>query len=268
MIHGHAIFADPSRWMMALAVFTIGLWAFLSPDYFWGLKPYIKCSARKLSPDERDRLERTMMARQAAEGVSKAFGRWLGLFGIAIAALTLVPAVPIVVPYALFSLAIAATMLLGYLQFQRATVRRVAPLLRRSALRALPPGAIVAMVCCFVATLSFAIYPALRVGAIVAALVTLVLGVIAWRIAGAPALLLGVDPQVEYAVDERVRAGRATSIAYLACAPAFVFVVLSTRSVPPQDYLHAMAVQLVVMAAFIGAGILAVLSVRRRIRVA
>ena len=124
------------------------------------------------------------------------------------------------------------------------------------------------MICCFVTTLTLAIYPPLRVGAIVGAVVTLVLGVIAWRIAGAPALLLGVDPQAEYAVDERVRAGRATSIALLACAQALVFVVLSTRSVPPQYSLHAVAAQSIVIVAFFVALVLAAIPLRRTISVA
>jgi hypothetical protein len=268
MIQAHALFGDATRTMMALAVFVVGLWALISPDYFWGIRQYFKCSEGKLSPQERERLERTMAARQNAEGVPESYGRWLGVFGIAVAAFTFVYPVPFVVPYGLLCLAIAVLTILGYLQFRRATDRRVAPLLPRSALSALPLPAIVAMICCFVTTLTLAIYPPLRVGAIVGAVVTLVLGVIAWRIASAPALLLGIDPQAEYAVDERVRAGRATSIALLACAPAMVFVVLSTRSVPPQYSLHAVAAQSIVIVAFFVALVLAAIPLRRTISVA
>jgi hypothetical protein len=268
MINGYAPFADHARMLMAFSIFVVGLWALITPDYFWGIRPYFKCSTGKLSSEERERLERTMAARQNAEGIPEAYGRWLGVFGIAVAVFTFVYPVPFVVPYGLFCLAVAVLTLLGYLQFRRATDRRVAPLLPRSALSALPLPSIVAITCCFAATLTLAIYPPLRLGAVVGAVVTLMLGIIAWRIAGAPALLLGADPQAEYAVDERVRAGRATSVAVLACAPAMVFVMLSTRSVPPQYSLHAVAAQSIVIVAFFVALILAAIPLRRTISVA
>ncbi|MGC1380882.1 MAG: hypothetical protein WA814_07645, partial [Candidatus Baltobacteraceae bacterium] len=94
---------------------------------------------------------------------------------------------------------------------------------------------------------------------------TLVLGAIAWRIAGAPALLLGDDPQIEYAVDERVRASRATSIALLACAPALVFAAMATH---PPHAVYADAAWWIIVAAFIVTGVQAVLPLRRRLRIA
>lgn len=268
MINGYTTAEDHARLFMAFAVLVTGVWALITPDYFWGIRSYFKCAARKLSAQERERLERTLQARQNAEGVPEASGRWLGVFGIVVAVVTVIFRVPFVVPYALFCLAVALVTLMGYLQFRRATDRRVAPLLRRSALSALPLPAIVAMIGCFAATLSLAIYPPLRFGAIVGALVIFVLGAIAWRIAGAPALLLGVDPQAEYAVDEHVRAGRATGIAVLACAPAMVFVMLSTHSVPAEAYIHAVAAQSIVIVGFFVALILAAIPLRRRVRVA
>ncbi len=261
----YATLADPARLVMAAAVFVAGLWAFLSPDYFWGVTQYCKCAAYDLSADQRERLSRALIARQDAEGISRRYGRWFGLCGIAIAALTLIPAVPFIVPYVVFSLGMACMKLLGYLQFRRATDRRVAPLVRRSPLVALPPGAIAAMFFCFAATLTFALYPPLRLGAIAGALATLVLGAIAWRIAGAPALLLGDDPQVEYVIDERVRTGRATSIALLACAPALVFAAMATRVGGAQD-LYAQVAWWVIVGAFIIAAIEAVRPLRRRMR--
>ncbi|MGC1381257.1 MAG: hypothetical protein WA814_09595, partial [Candidatus Baltobacteraceae bacterium] len=171
----HTLLGDPARLVMAGAVFVVGLWAFLSPGYFWGVAQYVKCSTGDLSPDQRERLQRVLIARQDAEGISRTYGRWFGLCGMAIAALALFPALPFIVPYTLFSLGVASIMLLAYLQFQRASERRVAPLVRRSPLGALPPAAIAAMACCFLATLSFALSPPLRLGAIVGALATLVL---------------------------------------------------------------------------------------------
>ena len=47
--------------------------------------------------------------------------------------------------------------------------------------------------------------------------------------AGAPAVLFGTDPQVEYAVDKRVRFCRATGLITLACAPPTVFAAFAWR---------------------------------------
>ncbi len=58
------------------------------------------------------------------------------------------------------------------------------------------------------------------------------LAFMAWRVAVAPAILIGSDPQWEYAVDERVRIGRARSIANLACAQGFVLIVLAQPTLP------------------------------------
>ncbi|MGA7093642.1 MAG: hypothetical protein WBX23_06345, partial [Candidatus Cybelea sp.] len=63
-------------------------------------------------------------------------------------------------------------------------------------------------------------------------------------------------------------AGRATGIAVLACAPAMVFVMLSTHSVPAEAYIHAVAAQSIVIVGFFVALILAAIPLRRRVRVA
>jgi hypothetical protein len=178
----------------------------------------------QLTPPERDRLNRVLDARREAEDIPEAYGRYLGVAIMAFGALALVPAVPLILPYALFCLALAGSTLLAYLRFRRATQRRVAPLVRRSALRVLSPVPIATVICGFVATLSVAAYPPQRLSAIIALTAIAVLGFVAWRIAEAPALLLGEDPQWEYAVDEHLRICRARQAPFFACATAFVVV--------------------------------------------
>ena len=235
MLDAHAAHAElVTRWAMAVAMVVSGLAAFAWPRCFANVAGYYTRWAAKLPPGEQERLGRVVAAREEAEGISAAYGRLLGVAAIALAGLEAVRALPPILPYALFCLSVAAVTLLAYLQFRRAVERRVAPLVRRSPFAALPAVSIAAIAASFLAMLALAAYPPERTGALIVAASTLLLGVVAWRIAKAPALLLGVDPQLEYALDERVRIGRARSIANLACAPAFVAIALASSSLPAQ----------------------------------
>jgi hypothetical protein len=235
MLDAHAAHAEVvTRWAMAVAMVGAGVAAFAWPRCFAGVAGYFTRWAAKMPPDEQERLTRVVDAREAAEGISANFGRVLGAGAVLLATLEAVRSLPPILPYALFCLAVAAITLLAYLQFRRAVERRVAPLVRRSPFTALPVALIVAVALSFLASLALAAYPPERFGALAVAASTLLLGVIAWRIAMAPALLLGIDPRLEYAVDERVRIGRARSIANLACAPAFVVIALAAPTLPAQ----------------------------------
>lgn len=236
---------------MAVAMVVAGLAAFVWPRCFAGVAGYFTRWAAKMPAEERERVSRVVEAREEAEGISANYGRLLGVVAIVLAALEAVWAVPFIVPYALFCLAVATVTVLAYLQFRRAVERRVAPLVRRSPFTAFPPVLIVAVACSFIVSLGLATYPPERWGALAVAASTLLLGIIAWRIANAPALLLGIDPQLEYAIDERVRIGRARNIANLACAPAFVAVVLVSASLPAQYATFGSIAMVVVAAAFV-----------------
>ena len=175
---------------------------------------------------------------------------------------------PFIVPYALICLVLSATALRAYLQFHRATEQRVAPLVRRSPFTALPPLLIVAMLCSFFAASAFALYPPERIGASVTAVAMLILGAVAWRIANASALLLGIDPECEYAVDERVRVGRARNAAFLACAVGFVFIALAQVSLSPLYEAFGEVAYYVSIVAFVGTMAAYFLPLRARLRVA
>ena len=222
-------------------------------------RPYFKCVGRLALP-ERGRIDRVLDARDDAEDIPAAYGRYLALAVLGLGLLELLPAVPPVLPYALMCLVMAGFTLLAYLRFRRATDRRVAPLVRRSPVHVLSPFGIAAMACSFVAVLAVAAYPPQRLEALVGAVAMAVLVWVAWRIAQAPALLLGDDPQWEYAVDERIRVCRARNVTVLVCATGALVVAFA------QPY--ASAVFYPVYAAFAVAGATYAHSVMQSIRTA
>jgi len=255
---------DPQFAHFAARVFTAavigGFGAFLwARPCYASPRPYFKCVGR-LAPPERDRIDRVLDARDDAEDVPVAYGRYLAVAVVALGLLELVPAVPPVLPYALMCLVMAGFTLLAYFRFRRATDRRIAPLVRRSPIQVLSPFTIAAIACSFVAVFAVAAYPPQRPGALVGAVAMALLVWVAWRIAQAPALLLGDDPQWEYVVDERVRVCRARNVAVLVCATGAVVVGFA------QPY--AAAVFYPVYAAFAVAGVTYAYSVMRSIRAA
>ncbi|MGA8574401.1 MAG: hypothetical protein WB609_01780 [Candidatus Cybelea sp.] len=263
----HAAHAEiVTRWSMAIAMVLAGLGAFAWPRCFAGVAGYFTRWSAALPAPERERLSRVVKAREDVEGISSVYGRYLGVVAILLAGLEGVRSIPFVVPYALFCLAAAAVALVAYLQFRRATQRRIAPLVRRSPFTALPPLVIAAMACSFVASLGLAAYPPERLGALVVAASTILLAFVAWRVAVAPAILVGEDPKWEYAVDERVRIGRARNVANLACAPGFVAIIL-TQPTLPQQYAFLGSIALVAVSfAFVVSLAASLIPLRRQIR--
>lgn len=256
------------RMFLAFAIAATSIAAIIWPDYFFGVMGFFCRAARRLARSEKERLERALIARQDAEGVSsRANGGYFAVAGLAAAALEFLPGMPVAVPYALFCLALAFAMFFAYLQFRRATERRFAPLVRRSVLAALPLPVIVAMGCCFVGELTFATYPRERLGATVIALATAILATTAWRLAVAPALLLGADPQVEYVIDERLRKGRALSIALLACGVGMLVVSFGSSHIP-DEYSYLYIAELLVSYAALVPGVSCLLVLRQRIALA
>jgi hypothetical protein len=216
------------RIAMAVALTAIAIASFVWPNCFFGVPGILAGAKRSLSPSQLERLRAAISARRDAEGISqRGYGRLFTVMCLAAAAAEFVPPIPFFLPYALVCLAIALVTYLAYIQFRRALDRRVAPLERRSVFAALPVWSILAMLGALVASLTLAADPELRAGALLVAAATLLLGFTAWRIAVAPSLLLGEDPQVEYAVDRRMREGRATGTAVLACGPIVLFAAFA-----------------------------------------
>jgi len=215
---------------MAVALAIMGAASFLWPNCFFGVPGVIGSAKRSLSASQLERLRAAIASRREAEGITqRAYGRIFTALCLIAAALELLRPVPFFLPYALICLAAAFITYLAYAQFRRAVDRRVAPLERRSVLDALPLWSILATLCALSAALLLAVLPELRAGALIVAAATLLLGITAWRIATTPSLLLGRDPQVEYALDRRLREARATGTAVLACGPIVIFAAFAAN---------------------------------------
>jgi hypothetical protein len=226
MTFAHLPHDQLARVSTAIALVALGTVQLLSPGCFESIRRYFRGAWAGLSSEQSERLKSVIEARARAEGAGGS-ARYAGLFTITMGLIGLSPAIPYVMPYAASCLAMAYATWAAYRKFRRATELRFAPLVRRTPFEALPPVAIVSVALCLIGTAAFASVPQFRIAAALVVVSMIVLITIAWRIAVAPAVLFGTDPQVEYAVDRRVRFCRATSLITLACAPAAVFAELA-----------------------------------------
>ncbi len=248
---------------------TLGLLGFLeitAPSCFGSIRFYFRGSRTGLGSEQRDRLNRVLDARADAEGTD-VYTRYAGGFTLAMAVVALLPSIPYVLPYAASCAGLAIGVLLAYLHFRRTTERRVAALAQRSPWSSLPPLVLLCAAVCIVASASLVVYPQYRIAAIAAALCAAGLCAIAWRVAVAPAMLFGDDPQLEYVVDEHVRFCRSTGLVALACAPPTVLVMFAwaeVQAVPP----FMQALTIAVVAAFAIVMIFSLNPTRKRIMVA
>lgn len=256
-----------ARIVTAAALVFVGAFQINRPGCFWGLSMYFRGARAAFRPEQRERLAHVLAERREAEGDTDRYSRWVGALTLLIAPLALLPAVPYVLPYSLSCLAMAAAVLLSYLRFRRATERRVAPLVRRSPWAALPPLAIAATAICIAGAAAFAAYPQFRFGAVIVILSAIALLAISWRVAVAPAILFGEDPQLEYLVDEHLRFCRTTNLVVLACAPPTVMVALAAATLPSTAHYFA-DVSIAVWAAFVTAMLLSLNPIRKRITLA
>jgi hypothetical protein len=245
MTFAHITHDQLARDWSAITLAALGIVQLRSPGCFESIWMYFRGAWTGLSNEQSDRLKSVIEARARAEGAGGS-ARYAGLFTIAMGLLGLWPAIPYVMPYAASCLAMACVTWMAYRRFRRATEVRFAPLVRRTPLESLPPVTIVAVALCAFGTAAFASVPQFRIAAVVVVVSMTVLVAIAWRIAVAPAILFGSDPQVEYAVDKRVRFCRATSLVTLACAPPTVFAALAWAQLPSLSGLLGLMVLLVI----------------------
>ena len=230
---------------MAIVLVFLGVAQLRSPGCFDGIRTYFRGAWVGLSAEQSKRLKSVIEARTCAEGGGTTV-RYAGFFTISLGALGLWPAIPYILPYAATCLAMACATWMAYRKFRRATEPRFAPLVRRTPLEALPPVTILSVALCLIGTAAFASVPEFRIAAAAVVISMTVLVTIAWRIAVAPAVLFGSDPQVEYAVDKRVRFCRATGLLALACAPPTAFAALAWVQLPSLSGLLGLMVLLVI----------------------
>ena len=261
-----------AREFTSLVVLFLGAFQIVAPRCFWGSSIYFKGVWRRALPPpgrnaEADRLKRVLDARDRAEGKLDSAIRYAGVFTIGMALLVLVPAVPLVLPYALSCLAMAAAIVVSYLRFRRVTERRVAPLIRRSPWTSLPPIAMTGSAVCLLGTLTFAAIPEFRVSVAIVIASAIALLSVAWRVATAPAILFGDDSQLEYLVDEHLRFCRAMGFVSVACAPPVVLVGLGWAMLPASaTFFNVVAIA--VALAFLVVLIVSLNPIRKRFSVA
>ena len=244
MTFAHLTHDQLARDWVAIVLVALGVFQLRSPGCFEGIRKYFRGAWAALSNAQSERLRSVIEARSCAEGAGSA--RYAGVFTIAMGLLELWPAMPLIMPYAASCLATAYATWMAYQKFRRSTELRFAPLVHRTPLEALPPVAIVSVAFCLIGTAAFASIPQFRVAAALVVVSMLVLVAIAWRIAVAPAVIFGTDPQVEYAVDKRVRFCRATGLIALACGPAMVFAGLAWAQLPSLSGLLELMLLLVI----------------------
>ncbi|HEY1429281.1 MAG TPA: hypothetical protein VGF18_06890, partial [Candidatus Tumulicola sp.] len=189
----------------------------------------------EFSAEQSSRIARTLSARREIENPRRQWRRAIGILAIVAAALELVPSIPYAIPYAILCLGVACSELVCYIGMRQATQRRTAALVPRTPQQVLPPFVVAAVAATLLGVLLVAPLPDLRIAAVVVAVSMLVLFWIAWQVASSRALLVGDDPQIEYAIDERLRASRVANLAALAAAPA-VALVGSSLPLVPADY--------------------------------
>lgn len=267
MVLEHLTHDQLAHIVTAGALFFLGTLQIIAPGCFWGMSIYFKGTRAAFSPEQRERLARVLTERQGAEGNTDTYSRIVGVFTIVMGTIALIPGVPFVLPYSLSCVAMAAAVLSSYLQFRRATERRVAPLVRRSLWTSLPPLAVAGTLVCLVGAGLFAAYPQFRAGVLIVVAADAVLLFVAWRVAVAPAILFGNDSQLEYLVDEHLRFSRAMNLLALACAPPTVLVALAWATLPASAY-FANAVTAMVVAAFFVVIATSFSPIRKRIRLA
>ncbi len=257
-----------ARMLTAFTLLFLGIYEIVTPRCFWGLSMYFRGIWRLALPSEApgteaERLRLVLAARARAEGDSDTAIRCAGAFTTAMAGLVLVPSVPFVLPYALSTLGMAAAILITYLRFRRVTERRVAPLVRRTPWKSLPPIAIIATVVCLLGAGAFGAYAEFRISALIVIVCAIALLSVAWRVAMAPAILFGDDSQLEYFVDEHLRFCRSMNLVALACAPPTVLVGLGW-AVLPWNAPFFNFVTLAVAVAFVTVLIMSLNPMRRR----
>jgi hypothetical protein len=265
-MHVVSEFDSVMRPVAAVGFVAMGLAMLRWPESVWDLSAYFRSPAAKMPPFDRLRLTRVIVARENAERISNGYGRYLGITAILLAGVALLPPVLLIVPYLLLCLGFAVATLFAYLRFSRAAQRRAAPLVRRSPLEVVSPFVAASVACSLGIILTLLIYPHLRLGASIVAASMIILAFVAWRVAGAPALLLGADPQFECVVDERLRAARVNRIAGLACASGYLFTGVSGVTAPDFNGFF-LAGKMVVWAAFMATIFANIVLARKRIRI-
>jgi hypothetical protein len=222
------------HWFWVAAFAGLGIFMLASPTRYANIEAYfcrmrVKCSIR-------DRIVEAAERRKSIENISPTLGRATGLFAILCAVIAVFTPYPPLMLYAAFCLGFVGFLGVTYLQLRNTQYKRAASLEIRSPLNVLP---VYWYALAFVAAL-FPLLdlrsPMLQVAAVIVTVCSLTLIVFAWRLALAPALLTGEDPDAEQFVDDRLRFIRTAST--LVFAPGITFVYFSQINLIHSSRMH------------------------------
>jgi hypothetical protein len=188
--------------------------AALTPQSMFGIDRFLALVRRRLAPAQQATLQRILISDYGDSGHSRQIGYAVAGFSVAIAALCLIPVVPPGVPVALGLFAAAAGTVAGFMRRREQAPRHVAGLTRRG----LPRGLFAIGILNAVAMLVVATDPSLRLGSVLVAAAIVGLLLLAQYLSVAPLPLRGVDPGLETAVADFVRADQTWTIMTLIIA--------------------------------------------------
>jgi hypothetical protein len=229
---------DPTP-LVAGIMGALGIVVIFRPKPFGDIYAYVRRTFASATPERAQRLERVLDARAAAEAGSSPYLRLAGGIALSMAASVFALHVPILTAFGAACFSIAVIVTLAYGQFRRPSERRAATLTRRAPLFALSPVVIAYAVLCSYGGFQLLEFAQWRVGVVALLAAEAIVLLLAWRIAAAPARLLGEDPEVENLVDERVRYCRANLIAFSAAIPLYAVLTMTGWYAPHSEYYSA-----------------------------
>lgn len=240
MNEGHTVYL---QWFWTAFFAGFGLYLLWRPDFMTRTSPKLLCVT---NCDDEQRVKDAVQRRASIERISHATGYAGATGAFIIAALCALRVAPSAVLYGVFCTFLALTSASVYWQLRNRQERRVAVLQARSAIDVIPAWLLALVTLSAFSVLTYASVPALRIVSVIVTISTLITIAAAWRLTSLPALLQGVDLNVEVAIDERVRVSRTAGVLMFACVQPFVFA--------SQSLANANAVQhiadLVTMAGF------------------
>ena len=195
-----ATILNVQRWFLVGLWTVFGIWSLCRPAG----SSWIRDGFAKVQVADRARLDRALALRERLEGAPTWLGRALGILSLAAAAVAANNRVAIDLLVAVVTLASAAFLAAAYSRLRKARGPRAASLKARIRSSVVPRSLF----------------------ATVTAAASLSIVVLAWMIAGLPALVRGDDVAVESFVDDRLRHQRVAAMLQLATTPSVFFFTL------------------------------------------
>lgn len=174
------------------------------------------------------RVEAAVERRQAAEGTPVPLGLWMGSFSFVLAAVAATGLIKPGLLYAAMCLGMTLGVAAVFLRLRNSQPTRVAVLSARSVHAVIPSYWFFAAAFSALTVLSYAAIPQYRIASVLVTVSSLLSVALAWRLAGLPALLTGVDITAEQFVDDRLRFYRSRAAMVFGVCETFVFCALVT----------------------------------------